>query len=139
MFDRAFEVVRHSGRQPRRTWMRSAHPLMLRLQKPECRIGIPVQRRDAHQANKFQGFRGLDLRTADEIDRWGRGLLEGEPTRWEHLTVIGNGSGAGQKALAATCSMTTESLPPEKSSTGRSKPAATSRKMCTASASRVRR
>ncbi|SKS16300.1 Uncharacterised protein [Mycobacteroides abscessus subsp. abscessus] len=43
--------------------------------------------------------------------------------------MTGNGSGEGQNALAATCSMTTESLPPENSSTGRSKVAATSRNM----------
>ena len=53
--------------------------------------------------------------------------------------ITGNGSGAGQNALAATCSITTESLPPENSRTGRSKVAATSRKMWTASASRARR
>ncbi|CAM4019011.1 hypothetical protein TSST111916_18345 [Tsukamurella strandjordii] len=51
------------------------------------------------------------------------------------MCSTGNGIAAGQKALAARCSMTTESLPPENSSTGRSKEAATSRKMYTASAS----
>src|SRR5205823_4642537 len=51
----------------------------------------------------------------------------------------GNGSGAGQNAFAARCSMTTESLPPENNNTGRSKVAATSRKTCTASASNTRR
>jgi hypothetical protein len=50
-----------------------------------------------------------------------------------------NGSGAGQNALVATCTMTTESFPPENSRTGRSKVAATSRKMCAASASSARR
>ncbi len=55
------------------------------------------------------------------------------------MCMTGKGRAAGQKALAARCSMTTESLPPEKSRTGFSKPAATSRMMCTASASRVRR
>ena len=53
--------------------------------------------------------------------------------------MMGKGSGAGQKALVATWSMTTESLPPENSKTGRSKLAATSRMMWTASASRLRR
>ncbi|EHK83136.1 hypothetical protein AK37_13087 [Rhodococcus pyridinivorans AK37] len=47
----------------------------------------------------------------------------------------GNGSGAGQNALAARWSITAESLPPENSRTGREKVAATSRKMCTDSAS----
>ena len=32
--------------------------------------------------------------------------------------MTGNGSGAGQNAFAARCSMTIESLPPENSSTG---------------------
>ena len=49
--------------------------------------------------------------------------------------ITGNGTGAGQNALTARCSMTTESLPPENSSAGLSMVAATSRKMCTASAS----
>ena len=51
----------------------------------------------------------------------------------------GNGGGAGQKAAAARCSITTESFPPEKRSTGRSNSAATSRKMWMASASSARR
>ena len=51
----------------------------------------------------------------------------------------GNGGAAGQNAFAARCSMTAESLPPENSSTGRSKVAATSRKMCTDSASSASR
>jgi hypothetical protein len=49
------------------------------------------------------------------------------------------GTGAGQKAFSARCSMTMESLPPEKRITGRSNSPATSRKMCTASASRASR
>ncbi len=49
--------------------------------------------------------------------------------------MTGNGTRAGQNALTARCSITTESLPPENSSPGRSIVAATSRKMCTASAS----
>src|SRR2546429_6279204 len=50
-----------------------------------------------------------------------------------------NGSGAGANAFNARCSITIESLPPENSSTGRSNSAATSRMMCTASASSARR
>ncbi|GIU89499.1 MAG: hypothetical protein KatS3mg010_0598 [Acidimicrobiia bacterium] len=41
--------------------------------------------------------------------------------------MTGKGSFAGQKAFLATWSITTLSLPPEKSSTGRSNSAATSR------------
>ena len=53
--------------------------------------------------------------------------------------MTGNGSLHGQNALAARCSITTESLPPENSSTGRSNSAATSRMMWIDSASRARR
>jgi hypothetical protein len=53
--------------------------------------------------------------------------------------MIGNGIGAGAKALRAIASMTVESLPPEKSRHGRAISAATSRKMKTLSASRLRR
>ena len=42
--------------------------------------------------------------------------------------ITGNGSFAGQNAFAATCAITTLSLPPEKSRTGRSNSAATSRR-----------
>ena len=49
--------------------------------------------------------------------------------------ITGNGSRAGQNAFAARCSITTESLPPENSSTGRSNSAATSRMMWIDSAS----
>ena len=42
--------------------------------------------------------------------------------------MTGNGSRAGQNAFLATCSITTLSLPPENSSTGRSNSAATSRR-----------
>ena len=45
------------------------------------------------------------------------------------MCMTGKGTGAGQKAFLATCSMTMESLPPENSSTGRSNSAATSLKM----------
>ena len=38
------------------------------------------------------------------------------------MCITGKGRAAGQKALAARCSMTTESLPPEKSSTGSLEP-----------------
>ena len=49
--------------------------------------------------------------------------------------MTGNGIGAGQNAFSASRSMTIESLPPEKSSTGRSNSAPTSRmtKMLSAS------
>ena len=47
----------------------------------------------------------------------------------------GIGGGAGAKALARRCSRTPESLPIEYSITGRSKPAAVSRRISTASAS----
>src|SRR4051812_36800231 len=49
--------------------------------------------------------------------------------------MTGNGNRAGRNAFSASRSSTIESLPPEKSSTGRSRSAATSRMMCTASAS----
>ena len=42
----------------------------------------------------------VDLRTSDEIERWGRGLLEAEPMHWEHLTIIGNGRDAGESVAA---------------------------------------
>ena len=51
----------------------------------------------------------------------------------------GKGTGAGQKALRARCSMTMESLPPENSSVGRSNSAATSRKTWIDWASSARR
>ena len=51
----------------------------------------------------------------------------------------GKGIGPGQKAFLATWSITAESLPPEKSRTGRANSAATSRKMWMAWASRARR
>ena len=51
--------------------------------------------------------------------------------------MTGKGSGQGQNALSARCSMTIESLPPENSSTGRSNSAATSRMMWIDSASRA--
>ncbi len=53
--------------------------------------------------------------------------------------MTGKGSRAGQNAFSASRSMTTESLPPENSSTGRSNSATTSRMMwtdCASSASR---
>ena len=53
--------------------------------------------------------------------------------------MIGNGKRAGRKAFSARRSSTMESLPPEKSSTGRSNSAATSRMMKTDSASRASR
>ena len=53
------------------------------------------------------------------------------------MCMTGNGSRAGPNALTARCSITTESLPPENSSTGRSNSAATSRMMWIASASRA--
>ncbi len=53
--------------------------------------------------------------------------------------ITGNGSLQGQNALRAMWSMTTESLPPENSRTGRSNSAATSRMMWIDSASMVRR
>ena len=55
------------------------------------------------------------------------------------ICITANGIAAGQNAFAARCSMTTESLPPEKSNTGCSNWAATSRKMWTDSASSARR
>ena len=45
------------------------------------------------------------------------------------MCMTGNGIRPGQNAFWARCSMTTESLPPENSSTGRSNSAATSRMM----------
>ena len=45
------------------------------------------------------------------------------------MCMTGNGIRPGQKAFWARRSMTTESLPPENSSTGRSNSAATSRMM----------
>jgi hypothetical protein len=53
--------------------------------------------------------------------------------------MTGKGRRAGANALVARWSITAESLPPEKSSTGRSNSAATSRMMWTASASSVSR
>src|SRR5882757_6120551 len=53
--------------------------------------------------------------------------------------MIGNGTGAGANALRASCSISTESLPPEKSITGCSNSAATSRMMNIDSASSVSR
>ena len=55
------------------------------------------------------------------------------------MCMTGKGSGAGVNAFTARCSITTESLPPEKSSTGRSNSAATSRVTWMASASRAPR
>src|SRR5438270_3999772 len=55
------------------------------------------------------------------------------------MCITGKGTGAGQKALTARCSMTTESLPPENSRAGFSIVAATSRMMCTASDSSLSR
>ncbi len=52
--------------------------------------------------------------------------------------ITGNGTGEGQNALAARCSITAESLPPEKSRHGRSISAATSRMMWIASDSSTR-
>ena len=49
--------------------------------------------------------------------------------------MTGNGIRAGQNARWARCSMTTESLPPENSSTGRSHSAAISRMIVIASSS----
>ena len=69
----------------------------------------------------------------------GRGTRCTSSKLWPVSTCMtGNGSGAGQNAFAARCSMTTESLPPENSRTGRSNSAATSRKMWIASASSAR-
>ena len=51
------------------------------------------------------------------------------------MCMTGNGILPGQKAFWASRSITTESLPPEKSSTGRSNSAATSRMMWTDCAS----
>src|SRR5579863_8307815 len=45
------------------------------------------------------------------------------------MCMTGNGSCCGAKALTARCKRTAESLPPEKSSTGRSHSATTSRRM----------
>ena len=45
------------------------------------------------------------------------------------MCMTGNGMRAGQNAFSASRSMTIESLPPLKSSTGRSNSAATSRMM----------
>ena len=53
--------------------------------------------------------------------------------------MTGNGNLPGRNAFSASRSSTIESLPPEKSSTGRSSSAATSRKMWIASASRSSR
>ena len=53
--------------------------------------------------------------------------------------MTGNGIFAGANARMASSSMTTESLPPEKSRHGRSNSAATSRMMWMPSASRDRR
>ena len=53
--------------------------------------------------------------------------------------ITGKGTRAGANAFTARCSMTIESLPPEKRSVGRSNSAATSRMMWIASASSARR
>ena len=53
--------------------------------------------------------------------------------------MIGNGTGAGANAFCARCSISTESLPPEKSITGCSNSATTSRMMWIDSASSVSR
>src|SRR5581483_6811798 len=55
------------------------------------------------------------------------------------MCITGNGIRAGQNAFSASRSMTAESLPPEKSITGFSNSAATSRMMWMASASRASR
>ena len=55
------------------------------------------------------------------------------------MCMTGKGMRPGQKAFWASRSMTTESLPPEKSSTGRSNSAATSRMMWIDCASMARR
>ena len=55
------------------------------------------------------------------------------------MCITGKGIAAGQNALTVIWSMTIESLPPEKSRTGRSNSAATSRMMwmdCASSALR---
>ena len=53
--------------------------------------------------------------------------------------MTGNGTRPGQNAFSARCSMTTESLPPENSSTGRSSSLTASRMMWMPSASSSRR
>ena len=79
-------------------------------------------------------------RAPSPLDRLGRGTRCTSGKLCPVSTCItGNGIGAGANALTASCSMTTESLPPENSSTGRSNSAATSRMMWIASASSARR
>src|ERR1700744_4131149 len=55
--------------------MRSAYPLVLRLQTVERDIRIPFQRRNAHQPNQPQRFGGIDLR-ADFVDGPGVGDVD---------------------------------------------------------------
>ena len=81
---------------------------------------------------------GHDQASAELGHRGGRGTSITSGKLWPVSTCItGNGSRAGANALTARCSITTESLPPENSSTGRSNSAATSRMMWIASASSV--
>ena len=68
MFDGDFEVVGHASGQAHRVRVRFQHPAMLRSQQVEGPLGIPIQRRDAHQPEQFQAFGLRDLR-ADLIDR----------------------------------------------------------------------
>lgn len=42
----------------------------------------------------------VDLRTEEELARWGRGPLEAEPIRWEHLSIITNADGEAVAAPA---------------------------------------
>ena len=82
---------------------------------------------------------GADRRRCSPDDAILRGAVEldGLVAELQHLGEVvarvhvqhPKGIGAGQKAFAARCSMTTESLPPEKSMIGEANVAATSRMM----------
>ncbi len=66
---------------------------------------------------------------------WSRNSITSSKLCPVSTCITGNGMRAGQKARWARWSMTTESLPPENSSTGRAHSAATSRMIVIASSS----
>jgi hypothetical protein len=78
MFDRNFEVVRHTRRQPDRGRVGPTHPMVFRLQQRERPIRLPVQRRYTHQAHQLKGFGRVGLR-ADFVD--GTGVRDTSPSR----------------------------------------------------------
>ena len=83
MFDRNFEVARHTRRQSDRGRVCPAHPMVFRLQQRERPIRLPVQRRYSHQAHQLKGFGGVGLR-ADFVDGTGVGDIYAAPG---HVTV----------------------------------------------------